>query len=118
MDGKIITRPQIGLRAQNFQALMNFKWVAGHGEGRENPKVARLREQSLCSEVRTDDPPLKPLRPAATRMNAGFPPFLASQTSAIGTMVRGLFPGKPSFRLLKDRANSTHSNFNRAIFFN
>ena len=53
-----MTSPSCKKTSRNLP-LLNFEWVAGHGEGRENPRVARLREQSSCPEARTGDPQLE-----------------------------------------------------------
>ena len=106
--------------AQQYQQLLqepllNFEWVAGHGEERENPRVPHSvssrrgleRGRATCS--------LSSHGPAATRMNTGLSCCRTCQVSAISTVLRRLFPGKLSLPSLQDRANSTHSNFNRAL---
>jgi hypothetical protein len=38
--------PRLRLLAWLFVPLLNFEWVAGQGDARENPKVVQLCEQS------------------------------------------------------------------------
>ena len=86
-----------------MEPLLKFEWVAGQGEVRESPKVAQFCEPPSWPGARPGARGSSPLRPAATRMNSGFPAFLNGQTSAIGIVFRRPLPGKLSLRSPQDR---------------
>ena len=89
-------------------------WAAGHGDGRGNPRLVRLREQSSWHESGQPTRVQNSLRPAAGRMNAGFPPSNRFRTCVVSAVLRHLLPDQPSLRTFQDWADFTHSNFNRA----
>ena len=64
--------------------LLNFEWVAGQGEVRENPNAAGFCDQPSQLGVGPWKRRSSPLHPAATRMNAGFSPFRTNKTRRSG----------------------------------